>query len=200
MKCLLRPLVLIGVFFSICLIPAVAQNSKPTTPSGDLVTEIEEWKRFSPSAMGFSVLLPSRPTVTDQTIENPTGNIINHVYYSEFRSDVFMVTVAKFPEPISDKDRIKLMLDNGRDNGLSGSKAQLKSEKEITLDGNYGREWEMVLPKSIRARSRAYWVTDTLYQLIALVPEVQTPQIAKESDVRVFKFLESFELKRKVAE
>jgi hypothetical protein len=200
MRCPLRPLVLIGVFFSIAVVPAAAQTSKTTKQSGELVTEVEQWKRFSPTAMGFSVLLPSRPTVTDQSIENPSGNITNHVYYSEFRSDVFMVTVAKFPQPISDKDHIKQMLDSGRDNGLSGSKGQLKSEKEITLDGFYGREWEMLLPNNIRARTRAYWVTDTLYQLIALVPEAQTPQIAKQTDDRVFKFLESFELNRRVSD
>jgi hypothetical protein len=187
-------LLILSLFVLICgLQPMGAQNSMAVSRKGDLIQE-KTWKRFASPALGFSVLMPDKPTAQDQTIENATGNIIHHVYSSEFSNDVFMVTVARFPEAISDEETVKRMLDSGRDKGVSGSNGRLKSEKEITLDGHSGREWELILPKGIRVRSRAYWVSDTLFQLIALTEEKQTAEVARASDERMSKFLDSFAL------
>jgi hypothetical protein len=158
-----------------------------------------EWEKFSPAGSGFSVLMPGKVTEQDRPVEGGKGPLTNHIFYSDLGGDVFMVTYLQFPDPVTDAAAIKTMLDNGRDRGLEGSKGTLESETEITLDGYSGREWRMNLPKDLKVRAKAYWVSRTLYQVLVITDAVKTPQAEKATADRMTKFFNSFSLNKTAA-
>jgi hypothetical protein len=181
--------------------PAVAQERPPAgaRPGASAFTPVlfaqagKPWEKFSPPGAGFTVLLPGRPSHEEQVAQTRIGRIINHVYALEAGGVVYMMSYADFPEPVTDPQTIKAMLDGARDNALAKTGGRLKEEKEIKLDGRMGRDWFVGIPGGL-ARARAYWDTQRLYQLIVLMREGKDAAAEKRREATMRKFLESFAL------
>lgn len=174
----------------------MAQSSAGPAPKAATgsVSSPTSWEKFAPAGSGFSVLLPGKVTSQEQLVDRPNGKMPHYISYASLGDDAFLVTYMRFPDSITDAASIKLMLDSGRDQGVAASGAILKSETQITLDGYAGREWLMALPKGIKAQARAYWVDKTLYQVIVVSSEMQTPAAAQLTTERSLRFFNSFKL------
>ena len=193
MKLLLILLALI--LLTVTLSVTVAAQGSPA-PSTQQSAPEREWERFSPTGAGFSILMPGKVTEQDRPVDAGRGSLTNHIFYSDLGGDVFMVTYLQFPDPVTDPASIKTMLDNGRDRGVQTSKGTLNSETEITLDGYSGREWLITLPKDLKVRAKAYWVSRTLYQVLVITDAVKTPEGEKTTAERMTKFFNSFSLNK----
>jgi hypothetical protein len=108
----------------------------------------------------------------------------------------YIGSYAEFPEVITDIAAINELLDRGREGGLTSSKAELISEKELKLNEFMGREWLMKLPSGVVATARAYWVKRRLYQVIHVTrPNASdSPELMKVRQAAGNKFLDSFTL------
>ncbi len=120
----------------------------------------------------------------------------NHLLTLETEIGGYVVSYLQFPEDITDPDRIKLMLDRGREGGIAKSGGELVIETEIKLNGYFGREWNMKLSGDLTATARAYWVKRRLYQTVFVMsPKANDSQeVTKLRRQAATKFLDSFSL------
>jgi hypothetical protein len=153
------------------------------------------WVNVAPAKAGFTVSMPGKPSESSAPIEGRPGTE-NHTLTLETKLAGYVVSYVQFPDEITDPDSIKMILDSGRDGGLASSKGELASEKEIKLDGHFGREWVVKLPGGFLSTARAYWVKRSLYQTVfVIVPaESGTPDLVKLRNEAANKFLDSFKL------
>ena len=170
--------------------PAVSDSKPAAVAQAD-----KPWEKFSPPGAGFTVLVPGKPSHQEQPTQTGLGRIVNHVYVLEAGGAVYMMSYADFPEPVTDPQTIKAMLDGARDNALAKTGGRLKEEKEIKLDGRPGRDWFVGFPGGL-ARARAYWDTQRFYQQVVLMSEGKDAAAESRREATMRKFLESFALTR----
>ena len=173
--------------------PAVVAAQFITPGVGTAQAE-KPWEKFSPEGGGFTVLMPGKPTVTEQEVPFGGGKLINHMYMVQANSGVFIASYADFPMPVTDPLVIKAMLDNARDKGVAAANGELRSEKQIKIYENPGREWLLSIPGGGIARARAYWVKQRLYQAFLLMPQGKNAQEEGAREAVMSKFLNSFAL------
>src|SRR5688572_25364916 len=139
--------------------------------------------------------MPGKATEKVTPVQGQAG-VENHVITFETELAAYVMAYAQFPDEVTDQDAIKRMLDSGRDGGIASSKGELKSEKEIKLNGYSGREWVMELPGGLFATARAYWIKRRLYQTIVVIAlkASDTPELTKLRREVATKFLDSFTL------
>ena len=171
--------------------------------AGQLVAQVKDpvivpqrempWEKFSPAGGGFTVLLPGKPVANETPIETKIGTLINHSFIIELYPMAYMVGYAGFPSPVTDTETIRRMLDGARDQALSQKGMELKSETEIKLRTNFGRDWVVNAPSGL-LRARAYWANQRLYQLVVFIPKSEAGTINSNSESLASKFLDSFAL------
>ncbi len=154
---------------------------------------LKDWKELNPKGDGFRVMMPGKPDKKTATVETPQGDVKITLYAIESKKTVFMVLRSDLPPEVDVKD-VKKLLDEARDQGVKNSRGKLKSEKEIELDGNPGREMVLDLPDSrVKGggiyKSRIYLVGHTHFQVAAMVPK------SEEDPEEIKAFLDSFRLK-----
>lgn len=152
------------------------------------------WEKVAPEGGGFAALFPGKPTGNDQAIESKMGTLRHHIYSLETADSYFMVSYVDYPGPVTDPALIKTMLDAGREGGLAATHGELKSEKEIRIGENLGREWVVSIPGGGIAHARAYWVSRRLYQAVIMMPETKDVEAEKSREATMSKFLNSFVL------
>jgi hypothetical protein len=180
---------LLSVVFLLAFLagPVAAQNSSKAAT--DEVNGAASWQKFAPEGIGFSVLMPGKPVVSEQPVDTDSGKLINHIHSSNLDGVYYMLIYSDFPTPVSDPTLIERMLDGAREQGLLAIRGVLKDEKVIKLGNNAGRQWLVAVPGGNTVHVRAYWVTQRLYQLLVLTtdpPEKPTHQ------TEVLRFLDSF--------
>lgn len=187
-----RRLIWFLLLFTCAFAPAAQSRQSPAPVEKDAAA----WKKLAPPAGGCTMLLPGTPTENKNVVDTKVGKLENRTYTLKTSMALYMVAYADFPDPISDPDLIKRMLDSGRDQALSNTNGKLKSEKDIKLDGHAGREWLVEMPDDLVARARAYWVRRRLYQAIVLMEEASnaSPAVVKLHEDVAAKFLDSFAL------
>jgi hypothetical protein len=141
-----------------------------------------EWAKFSSPEGRFSIQLPGRPVLDEQSKNTSTGIVVMHFFTARSEGGVFVVAYADYA--ISDT---KAELDANRDSFLKGMKATLVSESDIKLEGNPGREIKATRDQ-LSIRSRIYLVGKRYYQAIAITPATLP------GDVEADRFLTSFQL------
>lgn len=139
--------------------------------------------------------MPGKAAEQSQPLEGHPG-LENHLLTLETEIGGYVVSFLEFPEDVTDPDRIKLMLDRGRDGGVASSGGELVSETEIKLNGYFGREWSMKLSGGLTATARAYWVKRRLFQTVFVKsPKVNdSPEVIRLRQQAETKFLDSFAL------
>lgn len=180
---------LLSIFISLSFITVLAQQ-----PAAVRV-ESGTWVNVAPANSGFVILMPAKPSETSAPVEGHPG-MENHLLTLETEIGGYVVSYLQFPEDITDPDRIKLMLDRGREGGIAKSGGELVIETEIKLNGYFGREWNMKLSGDLTATARAYWVKRRLYQTVFVMsPKANDSQeVTKLRRQAATKFLDSFSL------
>ena len=186
--------ILLSIFISLSFITVLAQQQPAA------YAESATWVNVAPADAGFAVLMPSKPSEKGEAVEGHPG-VANHLMTLETKLAGYVVSYVQFPDDVTDPVAIKVMLDRGREGGITASKGELKSEKEIKLNGYFGREWVMELPGGLFATARAYWVKRRLYQTVFVTaPNASDPpEVIKLRREVATKFLDSFTLSGEVS-
>jgi len=180
--------ILLSIFISLSFIPVLAQQP-PDHP------EAGAWINVAPDNAGFTVLLPAKPADKVDPVAGHPG-VENHTFTLETTLAGYVISYVSFPDEINDPEVIKQMLDRGREGGIEASGGELVSEKEIKLNGYFGREWSLKLPAGLTTTARAYWVKRRLYQTVFVKsPKANdSPEVIKLRQQAETKFLDSFAL------
>jgi hypothetical protein len=146
----------------------------------------EEWKVYSYESDGFAVSAPGEPTLTKQNQDSPGGKVEVHNYAIELGNNSgVMISTTLFPNVQGDP---KTLVQGAKNGAVDTMNAKITSEKEITIDGYPGVQFEAD-SQNFHIRSRMYVVKDRLLMLLAIAPnESKIPPTAD----RVF---DSFKLK-----
>ena len=149
---------------------------------------VSEWKQFSPAGGGFSVLLPSDPTLEVQKAADGSEPKVYRLY--PFLSNVrgMAVGFADQPKGAAGQRPATKILDESRDVSVVDLKGKLVSETPITLQGYPGRELTVSVPNNYMVRMRIYVVGQRKYSLmiVALAKNIDSPEARK--------FFESFQI------
>jgi hypothetical protein len=146
----------------------------------------DEWKVYSYESDGFAVSAPGEPVLTKQSQDSPGGKVEIHNYTIELGNNSgVMISSTQFPNVQGDP---KVLVQGAKNGAVDKMNAKITSEKEITIDGYPGVQFEAD-SQSFRIRSRMYVVKDRLLMLLAIAPN--DSKIPPTAD-RVF---DSFKLK-----
>ncbi|HEX5709318.1 MAG TPA: hypothetical protein VFX96_18600 [Pyrinomonadaceae bacterium] len=178
-------------------VSAVAQGDPRPSAAVAVEQNAAAWKKLAPAGSGFTALMPGTASEQTAPVKSARGDLQNHLFTLETPLAAYIVSYVEFPEPVTDPETIKRMLDGGRDSGLSSASATLRSEREIKIDGHPGREWVMGVQGKFVAHARAYWVKQRLYQALIIMEDAPANASAATLKLRedtVAKFLNSFAL------
>jgi hypothetical protein len=112
-------------------------------------TTINDWEIFQYEKGNFRIEMPDLPTVSTQLLSSKIGELEMHLFMHEGEAGIdenilYMINYTDYPKNILNSTMEKAALDkflrssiNGAVNNMDG---ELKSEKEIEVLGNTGRE------------------------------------------------------------
>ena len=112
-------------------------------------TTINDWEIFQYEKGNFRIEMPDLPTVSTQLLSSKIGELEMHLFMHEGEAGIdenilYMINYTDYPKNILNSTMEKASLDkflrssiNGAVNNMDG---ELKSEKEIEVLGNTGRE------------------------------------------------------------
>ena len=186
---IVKTTILLSTLLFLSFITVLAQQPPAVRP------ESGTWVNVAPDNSGFTVLMPGKAAEQSQPLEGHP-DLANHLLTLETDIGGYVVSYLEFPDDVTDPDRIKLMLDRGREGGIASSGGELVSETEIKLSGYFGREWSMKLPGGLTATARAYWVRRQLFQTVFVKsPKANdSPEVIRLRQQAETKFLDSFAL------
>ena len=148
-----------------------------------------EWKEVTDKEHGFQALMPGAPRLEQQNKETPVGKIELRKFsvYPKDKKELFMVVSLHFPEGVGHRlgGREKL-LELGRQDILTASQGQVKTERRFTLNGCPGVEMEVLPPKGAIIRAQVLATEDQVYEVSVHLPQVRLAS----GDVQ--KFFDSF--------
>src|SRR5205823_287785 len=130
-------------------------------------TEEIAWKPFTSKEGGFSVSFPGTPQASTQKVDTALGAIEIHLLVvGRGEDEAYVVSYNDYPaDATKDPDTV---LTGAQKGALTNMKAELKSEKKITLSGHPGREYTGSGENGTQVNGRVYLVENRLYQMIAL--------------------------------
>ncbi|HXL80385.1 MAG TPA: hypothetical protein VN951_05855 [Pyrinomonadaceae bacterium] len=184
--------ILLSIFIALSFATVSAQQPRPSPVA---VPVGLAWINGAPANAGFTILMPGKPTEQVQPVAGHP-DLENHLLALETSLASYVVSYLTLADDVTDPAIIKVLLDRGREDGLTSSGGTLKSEKEITLNKYFGREWLIELPGGFSATARAYWVKRRLFQTVFIT----TPEPDDSAEVKrlrqetATKFLDSFTL------
>lgn len=185
----MKKTILLSLFIALSCITVLAQQPPAVRP------ESGTWVNVAPASSGFTILMPGKAAEQSQPLEGHP-DLANHLLTLETEIGGYVVSYLEFADEVTDPDRIKLMLDRGREGGIASSGGELVSETEIKLNGYLGREWHMKLSGGLTATARAYWVKRRLFQTVFVKsPKVNdSPEVIRLRQQAETRFLDSFAL------
>src|SRR5579864_2107742 len=128
-----------------------------------------EWKQYSYPSDSFSVSSPTEPVFTRQDKPTATGTVEMHNYTIEMGNNSgVMISSAQ----ISGADTVspQTLLQGAKNGAIQTVNARLTSEKEITLDGNPGLQFEAE-NDAFHVRARMYIVKARLITVLEIAPQ-----------------------------
>lgn len=145
----------------------------------------EEWFAFRDPNGAFTAEIPGTPTVERSTTKAQDGTDVVTVQYQVGNDTIVMM--------ISDTDMAKFKSDAGKaiDGAVGAIKnmdSQLLSDTIATLDGQVGREVELVDKDGDKVTDRIFFVGGHLYQTLIVVG----PKADNTSVVETRRFLTTF--------
>jgi len=135
--------------------------------SAGALVQPQDWKQYSYPNDGFALSSPSKPVIVEEKSETASGTIEIHNYLIDLGNNS-AVKVSSVNLPPMDMPA-KELLQAGKAGAVESMNATISSEKEITLDGNPGLEFE-AKADTVRVRARVYMVKTRLLTLLAKAP------------------------------
>ena len=152
--------VLVWLFLSSVLFAAPALQQQNSNSK-------DEWKEYSYESDGFAVSAPAEPVLNKQSQSTAAGNVEVHNYAIELGNNSgVMISSTQFPTAQGDP---KTMVQAAKNGAVNTMNAKITSEKEITLDGNPGVQFDAE-NANFHVHSRMYVVKGRLLTLLAVAP------------------------------
>jgi MFS family permease len=101
--------------------------------------------------VGFQAWMPGAPRLVKDIKETPAGDIELHKFIVEpkGKNEGFMVVSIRFPDEVAkEMGGVEKILDLGRQDFVAAINGQIKSEKQIDLQGHPGLELEALRPRA----------------------------------------------------
>ncbi|HQR36496.1 MAG TPA: energy transducer TonB [Blastocatellia bacterium] len=163
------------------LVVTVTPNTVSTTAGTVLKTAT--WREVAEPKLGFTVMMPAEPSRETKNVVDLKIELL-----SATGDGVLCVAGHMFvPGPLPTKKDLAQFFKSFGGGFASSMKASVVSEKEISLEGNPGRE--LTLKNDyVTGLCRIYMVKGHAYMLIAL------PTLSNDADTAMAKFLNSIKL------
>jgi hypothetical protein len=157
----------------------------------------DDWLVLSPAGEGFAIKMPVKPDMETQWVPL-LGNNYRLRLYSGVDTPtglLYMVVMQEFPsvvgvlEPTKRLDKFMGGFKEGLGESLAsavGGKFDLVADRDLTLDGNVGRQYKLTVGES-RGMVRAFDRGRRVYLLMVVG--------ADEKNAGVIRFFDSFEFK-----
>ncbi len=134
-------------------------------PPPSFYTQPISWREFSQPEYGFAVRLPGEPYKNRVKVNPNDSRLDLHLWMA--RGEGGLIYQAAFQQLLAapnDEASVKILLDSFRDGMASGAEAKVINEKQISLDGNPGREFAM-RDSDTNGVARIYLVGSRIYLL-----------------------------------
>ena len=150
-----------------------------------------QWKEFSSTEGGFSVLMPVPPTQKRQNTDSSAISLNSNLFTASLEDGkvTYSVSYTNFPDELA-KFPPALILDSLSSRFTSDSKIKLLNQQNISLGQYPGKEFTFEAPGEILVKYRTYIVEKRLYQLTTEIPKAREDALSNDTE----KFLSSFQL------
>lgn len=148
------------------------------------------WQKFDSPEGKFNVLLPSQPEVEVKDVDSAIGKLTLYAYSSKNDTSYFQVSYADYSIAPGD-EQIEGVLDGIRRGVMDGLKAELISEKKVSLHSYPGREF--IAQKTDEGIDIVFnWKVILVGRRVYQLAVATSPKDSDSADVH--KFLSSFDL------
>ncbi len=125
------------------------------------------WKEYKYRSDGFAVSAPSKPIPLPPSDEHPNTRAYGLNYGNRTEVLIAAGTLGTW-ENLSDREKLQRL----KDLEVQGTSSKLISDKEISLDGNPGIEYE-IEGYVLHSRSRYFIVNDKIVLSSRLLPQAR---------------------------
>jgi hypothetical protein len=140
------------------------------------------WFKFKDPDGGFSVSVPSQPEVKPDSVTNTDGHIVPMLDYSIDHGTSAMVVIVSDLTQYPDADSAKVI--EGAVGGAKGSAQSVVSDTTIKLDGQSGREVQLLDKDGNHIDDKIFFVKLKLYQFMYVLPA--KPDAKASADAKRF--------------
>jgi hypothetical protein len=165
-------------------IPVKSQQTPPVLLSQS------DWREFSSTEGKFAVSLPGTPK--RETEKNDDGTL-SYMFTLEVEepASAYLVSYSDIPDvELLNPEGIKKVLDDAISEFAKGGNATVQGQKEVSLGGNPGREFDFTSTEGFSGKGRLYVVQKRMYIVVAIAPEINSSPQTQNAQ----RFLESFRL------
>ena len=151
----------------------------------------QQWKPFSSSEGGFSVLMPATPTQKRQTTDNTHVSLNANLFTASLEEGKisYSVSYTNFPDEVAQLPP-SFLLDSLAARFTNDRNIKLINQQDISLGRYPGKEFKFEAPGEKLVKYRAYLVKQRLYQVISEIPKDRESVLSNDID----KFMNSFQL------
>jgi hypothetical protein len=130
----------------------------------------QDWKTYTYASDGFTITAPATPQMSSSSVPTDAGSFDVHTYSVDLENDAgaLVVAVCNYGAAAKDKDP-DVILQGAKNGSIANVHATLTSEKQITLNGYKGLEYEAD-GADAHLSARIYMVGTVLYQLVEVAP------------------------------
>jgi hypothetical protein len=130
------------------------------------------WKELQAKSQRFAISMPGEPDHQKQTIPSPQGQLHVDVYTFQRPSTIYSITAIEYPEGAIQPDSVEETIKRTRDGMAKSLEGKITTERELTLSGQLGREFQCSMKNGMFARVRIYVVKNRMYEIVtATLPE-----------------------------
>ncbi len=151
----------------------------------------QQWKSFSSSEGGFSILMPVAPTQNRHTTDNAHVSLNANQFTASLEEGKvkYSVSYTNFPDEVAQLPP-NFLLDSLAARFTNDRNVKLINQQDISLGQYPGKEFKFEAPGEKLVQYRAYLVKQRLYQVITEIPKDRESALSRD----VEKFMNSFQL------
>lgn len=165
--------------------PGASPSYTPTTSS---TTSSSSWETLSGDE--FSINMPGKPVKAENSVPSAAGPLKLYMYTLNKGYEGFILGYSEYPDAVFTSSQPETILNGAQQGAINNVHGEVVSQREITVNGNPGREIVGVSPaqntgftaRVILARPRIYMLVYTQYD--------KSKSISEDGK----KFLDSFEI------
>ena len=132
-------------------------------------------RQFTSETAGFSIMTPVSLTETTRSTETAAGKIEIRAFSGERNGAAYTVGYSVYPHELVAQSDPAAVLAASRDGMISSLGGVLVTDKEVTVAGNPGREFEVTSKTQdgspFASKSFLLLVGDRLYQVLVITPK-----------------------------